>query len=144
MVGTGAVESEWLDLARNLNVSDSVVSHGLMYGNSLDDLFDICHVGSGALAIFRKKCKKASELKIREYTARGLPFFYSAEEPQIAHEKFCLRIPNDESPVDIQSVLYYYDIVMQTGAYNKMHQFALENFSCLSQLNEVLIKSGLQ
>lgn len=144
LVGTGAVESEWLDLARNLNVSDSVVSHGLMYGNSLDDLFDICHVGSGALAIFRKKCKKASELKIREYTARGLPFFYSAEEPQIAHEKFCLRIPNDESPVDIQSVLYYYDIVMQTGAYNKMHQFALENFSCLSQLNEVLIKSGLQ
>ena len=138
LVGKGKVENNWLVLADELGVRDSVVSHGLIYGKDLDNLFDVCHVGAGAIAIFRKKCQKASELKIREYTARCLPFFYSAEEPQIVQEKFCLKIPNNENPVDIQRVISFYNTVNESWVNKKMRDFALKNFSSVPQLKKAL------
>lgn len=138
LVGDGAVLDDWEQLADSLNVRQYVIRHGLMHGRELDMLMDKCNVAAASLAIFRKKCDKASELKIREYTARGIPFFYSAHEPQIVNEKFCMKVPHDETPIDVEAIITFYSRLEKDSIAEQMHQFAIKNFSCLGQLKKVI------
>jgi hypothetical protein len=51
----------------------------------------------------------ASELKLREYTARGLPFIFCSDDPDFDPvPSFALRIPSSEAPVDVASVLNWH------------------------------------
>lgn len=138
IVGDGSVLPSLMSLAEELDVAGHVIREGKMHGQQLAEIIDRCQVGSGALAIFRKGCDKASELKIREYTARGLPFFYSAYEPQLEHADFCLKIPNDESPVDIARVIDFYDALEISAVRTGMRDFAMRHFTCESQMGKVL------
>lgn len=138
LVGNGTILNQWQELTNRLSLNKYVVFHGALHGTVLDQLFDKCNMGAASLAIFRKGCAKASELKIREYTSRGLPFFYSAEEPQIKDQKFCLKVPHDETCIDIQSIIDFYDSINWEKEKYIMHNFAKNNFSCGSQLSRII------
>lgn len=138
LVGNGTVLNQWQELTNKLSLEKHVIFHGALHGAELNQLFNKCNIGAASLAIFRKGCAKASELKIREYTSRGLPFFYSAEEPQIKDQKFCLKVPHDETPIDIQSIMdFYYSTNWEKEKY-EMHNFAVSNFSCSTQTKYIL------
>lgn len=111
MVGgnDGGMLPAWQKLAAELQVEDRVVFHGKMYGEALDEMFDLCDVGTNALAQFRKNLSATSELKVREYTARGLPFLCSVEDPALAHagEPFWLTVANDDSVPDMEQIVEF-------------------------------------
>jgi glycosyltransferase involved in cell wall biosynthesis len=117
MVGgnDGGMLPEWQKLAQELNVQDKVIFHGKMFGDTLGEMFDMCDVGVNALAQYRKNLGATSELKVREYTARGLPFLCSVEDPALNHaeEPFWLRVANDESVLDMEQIT---DFVQKMGA----------------------------
>lgn len=117
MVGgnDGGMLPEWQKLAQELNVQDKVIFHGKMFGDTLGEMFDMCDVGVNALAQYRKNLGATSELKVREYTARGLPFLCSVEDPALNHaeEPFWLRVANDESVLDMEQIT---DFVLKIGA----------------------------
>ena len=52
----------------------------------------------------------SSTLKTREYLAKGLPFVYSGSIDVFEGRDvdFCLRVPADESPLDIEQVVRFY------------------------------------
>lgn len=138
LVGDGTILNQWQELTNRLSLERHVIFHGAMHGTELDQLFNKCNIGAASLAIFRKGCSKASELKIREYTSRGLPFFYSAEEPQIKDQKFCLKVPHNETPIDIKSIIDFYDSINWEKEKYIMRNFAELNLSCQSQIKNIL------
>lgn len=109
MVGgnDGGMLPEWKKLVEDLDMEDKVVFHGKMYGQELADMFDLCDVGANALAQYKKNLNETSELKVREYTARGLPFICSVEDPALNYtdEPFWLRVANDDSLLDMQTIV---------------------------------------
>ncbi len=109
MVGgnDGGMLPQWKELTSDLHVEDRVLFHGKLYGEELSKMFDLCDVGANALAQYTKKLNATSELKVREYTARGLPFLCSIEDPALDHaeEAFWLKVSNDDSVPDMQQIV---------------------------------------
>lgn len=82
---------------------------GPMYGNELNTMVNNCDLAFASLAIFRKKITTASALKNREYMSRGIPFVYASSDPVLDEHPspYTYNISNDETPVDIGSVLEF-------------------------------------
>ncbi len=137
VVGGGMVADDWRKLSVQLGIDKYVIFEGIKSGQELDELFNNCHMGVATLAIFRKKCKKASELKIREYCARGIPFIYSADEPILKDKGFALKVPHDETEIDIYNIVQFIQNIDMSGISEQMHAFALKECSCISQLQKV-------
>lgn len=109
MVGgnDGGMLPEWKALAEELHLQDRVVFHGKMYADALKGIFDLCDVGVNSLALYRKNMDATSELKVREYAARGLPFVCSVEDPafRFAREELWMQVSNDDSVPDMQAIV---------------------------------------
>lgn len=109
MVGgnDGGMLPQWQQLAQDLQVTDRVIFHGKMYGEELSHMFDLCDLGTNALAQYTKNLSATSELKVREYTARGLPFLCSVTDPALDHtdNPFWLKVANDDSVPDMQQIV---------------------------------------
>lgn len=138
IVGNGDILYGLKDQVEKLGMKEYVIFHGALGGEELDEVFDKCDIGIGALAIFRKKSFKLSELKVREYTARALPFVYNTYEPQLENKFFCKKIAFKEKPVDIQEIVEFYNS-FEYSEYNskKMRRFAKENFTASYQLGKI-------
>lgn len=140
IVGDGAPKREWEEMVQKLHLTNFVFFHGLKGGEELDALFNKADIGVASLAIFRKRCNKASELKIREYCARGIPFIYSAFEPILADTGFCLRVPHDDSFIDINLVLEFYNEIINKDCKQEMRHFAEQFCTCKSQFEKVILR----
>src|SRR5690606_16923866 len=139
VVGDGLTKSSLENLVNEYELNQHVKFYGALGGEKLDTIFNISDIGIGSLAFFRKGTTKGSELKIREYTARGLPFIYSAEEPQIDGQNFAKKVSFDESPLDINEVLAFYnEIKSNTNLINEMRDFAEKEFTCESQMKKII------
>lgn len=101
----GECAQEWKRLAEDLNISENVIFHGYLYGDDLDDLADICDLGCASLR--RNDYSHVSELKTREYTARGLPFILALEDRTFekAEKRFWYLVSNDNSIPDMNGIV---------------------------------------
>ena len=108
IAGDGAELPHLQKLAGDLGISDRVVFHGFTTGKALDALFDQCHIAVGSLGIHRKGLTQTSELKGREYCARGIPYIIACPDPDFPPDfPYILHLPADESPIDIEQVLTF-------------------------------------
>lgn len=109
MVGgnDGGSIPEWKMLTEELGLQDKVIFHGSRSGEALSEMFDLCDIGVNSLGMYRKGFSVTSELKSREYAARGLPFVCSVDDPALEHteEPMWLRISNDDSIPDMAEIV---------------------------------------
>ncbi len=84
-----------------------VILYGKKHGQQLDDLFNRCDFGIGSLGRHRVGVQKIKTLKNREYAARGIPFVYSETDSDFDDRPYVLKVPADESPVDIASIIRF-------------------------------------
>ncbi len=145
MVGgnDGGMLPEWKKLAEQLQVEDRVIFHGKLYGEELSKMFDLCDVGINSLALFRKKMDATSELKIREYTARGLPFVCSVDDPALGHagEPFWIKVSNDDSIPDMQQIVDFAKAMRADREHpEKLRAYAKQYMSWEGQYAHILNK----
>lgn len=116
---------------QRMGLAEMVRIHGVLYGNDLDEIISSCHLAIGSLAINRKGLKEACALKVREYTARGLPFVISHDDPDLpARLPWVLKIPADESPVEIDALVSFAEDVSKLPSLAKeMRAFAESKLS---------------
>ncbi len=108
IAGDGAELPHLQQLTDELGISDRVVFHGFITGEALDALFDQCHLAVGSLGNHRKGLTQTSELKGREYCARGIPYITACGDPDFpADFPYILHLPPDESPIKIDQVLAF-------------------------------------
>lgn len=105
--GDGSL-AKWKNMVNELNIGNIVLFHGTLTGTELDPYFDLADIGICTLGLYRKGLNSASILKLREYSARGLPFVYAATDPAMnSEEPFCLHVSNDDSLIDMQSLIEF-------------------------------------
>lgn len=142
MVGgnDGGSLSEWQALVKELKLEDKVIFHGPKNGAELDEIFDLCDVGINSLGMYRKGFTVTSELKAREYAARGLPFVCSVEDQALinAEEPMWLCVPNDDSIPDMQEIIDF-AIRMKSDdkIVEKLQAYAKEHMTWESQYKKV-------
>jgi glycosyltransferase involved in cell wall biosynthesis len=116
-------------LAKDLDIEGNVVFHGYLTGNALDELFDSCHIAVGSLAIHRKGLIQTSELKVREYCARGIPFIFSGMDPDFLHDDFPYlhTVSADNTSIDIENVQKFAIEILQDSEHpRKMREYAFD------------------
>ena len=111
VAGKGSVMDELKAQTKAGGLEDRVVFHGYCNVDELNALYDQSSLAIECLGLHRKDLLLSSSLKSREYLAKGIPFICANDIDVFMDNPvdFCLRVPGDESPVDIDSVLDFYD-----------------------------------
>lgn len=100
-------------MVKSLGLEDHVFFPGVLNEEELDVLYEKCSLAVGVLGLFRAGATTTSALKTREYLAKGMPFIYAGsldvfdKKPQ----PFCLQFSNDDTPIDIHTVVAFYEDV---------------------------------
>lgn len=116
-------------ITKRLNLINEVEFLGHQSGRKLDELFNKHHIALGNLAAHRKGLSYTSELKAREYCARGIPFILAAEDTDFPSDfAFILKVPQGESYVDIKEVIKFaYNAVNERKTSLQMRKYAIDN-----------------
>lgn len=101
--------NEIMPLIVENQLNNYVTLHGKLFGKELDEIFDRADVGVGSLARHRSNIIRIKTLKNREYAARGIPFIYSEIDDDFEEMPYIMKVPADESPVDIHQVINFYN-----------------------------------
>lgn len=110
MVGnlSGKVEQDAIfDAISAGDVKDYVFMHGALWGQKLDNMFDLADFAIGSLARHRSGITYIRTLKTREYAARGIPFIYSEIDTDFEGKPYVLKATPDETPLDIAQIVDY-------------------------------------
>lgn len=129
IAGDGPELPQLHKLTNELGIGDRVIFHGFTTGKALDALFDQCHIAVGSLGIHRKGLTQTSELKGREYCARGIPYIIACGDPDFpADFPYILHLPADESPINIDQVLAFaQEVCADPDHPQKMRRYAEEH-----------------
>ncbi len=110
LVGEGREYGKYKALIDEYKLHGHVILEGAMFGEKLDALYEKCAIGVDSLARHRTGVDILSSLKSREYGAKGLPFINSCKVDIIDDDfDYMLRVPADESPVDMVAVEAFCD-----------------------------------
>lgn len=90
-------------------IQDKILFHGQLFGDALTDVFNQCQFAIGSLARHRSGITNIKTLKNREYATRGIPFAYSEHDSDFDMQPYVLKVPADESPIDIQRLTTFID-----------------------------------
>jgi glycosyltransferase involved in cell wall biosynthesis len=101
-------EEEFRKVITDHHMERYVILYGKKHGGDLDTIFDYCDFGIGSLGRHRVGIDKIKTLKNREYAARGIPFIYSETDSDFDQKPYVLKAPADESPIDINSIISFY------------------------------------
>ncbi|MCF0185117.1 MAG: glycosyltransferase, partial [Bacteroidaceae bacterium] len=80
LMGEGPEVDKYKSLVAEHGLVDKVIFYGNLSGEDYNAVFDHCQMAAGAVACHRTGITLASALKIKDYLARGIPFFYGYEE----------------------------------------------------------------
>lgn len=128
LVGEGALQREWKVLVEKLSLKDYVEFTGIKTGIELDALFEQADIAVGKLAPYKINLQIASELKLRGYCARGIPFIKSCKDPDFPDElEFVYNVENSSKLIDIQDLLKWYDNLNQSKLTERIRRYAEEH-----------------
>lgn len=121
LLGAGPALASLKRQTEDSGLSDDVIFYGQCDRHEIDRVANACSLAIECLGIHRKFARPrgtrssprsmSSSLKSREYLARGIPFVYAWPVDVIEDSPvdFCLRVPADDSPVNIASVVSFHD-----------------------------------
>jgi hypothetical protein len=131
-IGDGQEILKYKNLVKKYKLENNIIFYGPLHGSDLDKVFNVSDIGIGSLASHRKNIYLTSELKSREYLARGLPIVMSTKVDCIPDDfKYCLYVPEDESPINIENIIEFYNKIYKENNHNdvatKIRTFAEQN-----------------
>lgn len=140
IVGDGNELPNLKNLVDNYGLSNHVIFTGIKSGEELDALFENSTIGIASLASHRRGNKTTSELKVKEYCARGIPFICSLPDVALPDDcEFRKLVASNEEPIDIKEIVEFYEYIKQHPELSlKMRKFAEENFTWEKQLKKVI------
>lgn len=104
---------ELINYTKKYNLTKYVTFHFEKSGDELNILFDKSDIAVGCLGCHRKNINNLKSLKNIEYAARGVPFIYSELNSDFDDKSYIMKVPPDESPIDILSIVDFYKRVSE-------------------------------
>jgi glycosyltransferase involved in cell wall biosynthesis len=123
-VGNGPEMDRYNILVKQYNLSEYVIFYGLLSGEKLTEVFNKADIAVCSLGSHRKGIYFSSELKSREYLVRGMPIVSSTKIDILPPDfKYCLYVPEDDSPVNIQHIIeYHQNLIKEQTVYEMIHE----------------------
>lgn len=120
IVGEGPVREEYEQTVEKYQLQKYCIFDGVKRGKELDEIYDMCDIGIEVLAAFRKDVLVSSSLKSREYAAKGLPFVTASKSDVFEGQDFVLKVPNNESNINIYDIINFYDCIYKNQEPSKV------------------------
>lgn len=120
VVGEGPELERYKQMVCDNNLDEHVTFYGTLRGEALDKVYNMCDIAAASFGFHRIGLTLASNLKSREYAAKGLPVV-SGVDIDIFNgklSKYCCKVPYDDSPVDMNVIVSFYDRIYA----NKTHE----------------------
>ncbi len=119
-------------LIKQYGIQNLVETAGFINKNDVDTLMNQIDLGVGALGVHRKGLMSTTTIKAREYFARGLPFFYGHQDPDLTGHpeviNFCKELPANDSSVNFIEIIEWFEKISGiTELPELMHQYAIDN-----------------
>lgn len=110
VVGDGAILSELKEMSTKLGVDEHIVFYGFKQGKELENIYEIADIGIDVFGGHRKDDYYFGTIKSREYMSKGIPFIteYPIPEDIKPISKYILKVPADESDIDIESIIKFF------------------------------------
>jgi glycosyltransferase involved in cell wall biosynthesis len=109
VIGEGEVKEDLQNQARQLGICNLVDFYGYKVGQDLDAIFDTAHIGVSSIATYRKGLNQLSDLKSREYFARGLPIIRAGYDIDFdCNLDYVFNVSNDNLLIDLRLILEWY------------------------------------
>lgn len=142
IVGDGEVRSEWQELAKNLKICDNIEFVGFKKAGKLNNLFNQAHMAIASIGLYRKGLNMASDLKSREYAARGLPFVSSGRDIDFEPlPEFIYKVENGDESINIEKIIEWYSNYAEpsiTISGKKIRKFAEERLDYKNKISHFL------
>ena len=142
IIGDGSAKNDLEQLTRQLKLEDEIQFHPPKYNDELSRFYDDADIGVGSLGFFRANQTYGSTLKLREYAAKGIPFIYGYEDQHFEHCAFAKKYENNNTTIDIQSILDFYDS-LDPETPNIMRTFALNHLTWTGIMKNLFKQIGL-
>lgn len=117
------------------NIAKHIIFHGAMYGNELNNYFNIADFAIGSLARHRSGITDIKTLKNREYAARGIPFIYSEHDEDFENMEYTVKAPADESPINIETII---DFITRNKFSETEIRESIKHLSWKNQMEKVI------
>lgn len=117
-----------------------VILHGARHGTELDALFEQADFAIGSLGRHRSGITHIKTLKNREYAARGLAFAYSETDSDFEQMPYTLKVPADETPVDVEQLIAFQRSVTVTPQTIRQ---SISHLSWQHQMEKVIAECNL-
>lgn len=138
LVGDGDELPNLKRLVETFGLRDQVSFTGMLRGDELDRAFEGAHIGVSSLGLYRKGLSEASDLKTREYMARGLPVIGVGKDPDFEENSpFRFVVPNDDSVEDLAELIYGFSN-RTLPLPREVRRFAEENLSLKEKLSSII------
>ncbi len=119
VVGDGPEKKRYEKIVQKYSLSGHVFFHGTLLGEKLDKIYNQCDLAVASLGMYKINLNYISTLKTREYLAKGMPIIYACQDGAMKQDYlYCLEVPNENSPIDIDHVIDFYDKIYK-GSYDK-------------------------
>jgi hypothetical protein len=141
----GKISRKYMErINRAIHPPVTVHMPGPLYGSDLDAVFSRATLSISTLGLYRKRMKEACPLKSREYIARGIPFVYAYNDPDIPSlSSFCLKYENNDTPIDIERIIEFsHEIKAKHRLSGEMRQFARERLDWRVKLRQMYAFAG--
>lgn len=144
IVGDGNELSHLKQMAKDLKIQENVIFYGFLSGEKLDEVFNSCHVAIGGLAGHRQGLSQASDLKTREYCARGIPFIVLRGDSDFSEDcDFIAYVPTGDGPIDIQQIIEFAQkIDANPNLAQEMRKYAIDNLDW--SIKMIILKKFLE
>ena len=108
-VGDGPELNKYMKLSSYEKLESHVKFYGKMILEDVDPVFDVCDVGICTLGNYKRGILQSSELKLRQYLAKGIPIVTASQIDIFENKNFEYRLnyPNDDSEIDIREILNF-------------------------------------
>ena len=123
------------ELINKYHIEKYVIFHGQKMNEELDELFNEADFAIGSLARHRSGIDKIKTLKNREYAARGISFAYSETDEDFDKMPYILKVPANESPIDIHRLIRFY---MELDLSPRKIRDSIKNLSWKEQMMKVI------
>ncbi len=136
MVGDGPMVTAYKELVEQYGLQEYVRFHGRLLGDALADVYAKSDIGLDSMGRHRSGVFYNSSLKGKEYCAYGL-VIVSGVKTELDNDdsfEYYYRIPADDSPVDFNKLIVFYNDVTDNGRKREevrkaIMQYASEHFS---------------
>jgi hypothetical protein len=120
-----------------------ILFHGAKYGADLQRFFDENHVAVSSLGMHRIGVAngETSNLKVREYCVRGIPFINGYLDRDLpADFPYVFQVAADEQAIDIQQVIAFYQHLRQNNSHfpEELNAFAKAHLTWKAKLEVVV------